>query len=313
MELEQLILWSAVVPGVAAGVVLLPAARSWRGAGSLGAGAVVPIALLAGLAAFWLGFLGVPEFPTSDANQWVAWSAVLAAAAGVGLAMRGGAPAWASWGARLLLSAGIVVLVSRNPAQLWSGGEEAGLLVAYTALIVALWTSLDSVTKRVPATVALGGMVVLAGGGAAVIMLAASAKLGMISGALAAALGATTVLAIWGRNRLDVRGAVPVVAVVVGTLWVNTQMLAGLPAGALVLLPLAPLLLAVPAVRSPARGALGSALMGAVMGAALTVPLIGAAAGWTYVATEASASADAAEASPAPPDATGYSEDDLYE
>ncbi len=211
----ELLLIGVVVPGALALALMVGLTRPWRTQGAAVPGAAA-IALAAGYA---LGFgliLGWPALPPIDVTHASPWVALLLAP----LALIGGerASRWRMLGTGALgLGTGLFLL---SPLY----GDAPATLVALAALValtfVVLERGLDrGLAKADPRGGALA-VIVLVTGASLATLFGDVASLAQVTGALAAAVGATFVVALWRGRVVALRHAAPVVAAVVAlNLW----------------------------------------------------------------------------------------------
>lgn len=230
MLVVEQILRGVLLPAVVAGLVLLVAWRPWIGpdkskpdptehdqpdlAGIWGGAAAFALAYVA----VHLAVGGTPGFLPTDDKQWLPYMAVLAGAAGLVEAFFY-QKKWLRWllrTAAALLTYGLVLgfMIEHH----WSAGVTAMWLGALTLGTLAIIDALDSVGEAHPGASLPLAMVVLASGAAVTLAMTGSAMLGQIMGGLAAASGASLVLA-WWQPRLRVsRGGATVFGVLYGGL-----------------------------------------------------------------------------------------------
>jgi hypothetical protein len=213
-----LVLQSAILPfGVALAVLL---ARRKTPVAS------APLAVALGFFASWLAvFHAQWSLPPRQAMDWMPWI-ILLAMVGALLAERLAAIG-SKAGARLALALAVAALTAW-PALPSLGPEKTALTIAAAgALIWLAWSVLARAARNRPTPAVL--LTVVAGGAGLAIMLDASQMIGQLSGALAAAVGASAVLAL-ARGQGGLCGAaVGVASLVLGALLLMATIYAGFP------------------------------------------------------------------------------------
>lgn len=174
-----LFLQSGLLPFAVALALLLvlrqPDRREWGVTFALGAGF---------LASYFTVFHAQWSFIPKTALDWLPWIAVFGSAGAVATQQLRQMRIFM----RLALALGSAALVVW-PALGSLGAQQAALLIAVSGLLVtAAWTGLAHASERRPTAAPL--LMVVAGGAALTLMLDASAAVGQLSGALAAALAA---------------------------------------------------------------------------------------------------------------------------
>ncbi len=203
------VLYTAVLPGLAAGLAAL-AARAWLGVeGSVRCGALA--VLLAFVTGFLLSF-GSP-MPIDASYQWVFWgggggaTAALLLPRKIGASKPGGAgvPALAALLTAPFLYGMLLALVPRYLGR----GELVliGLSLGFAAAMTA-WAAGDS-ARRLSAARLAPAWTVWAGLAAGVLMAGGSARMAQVAGFLAAAIGALMVLSWWQPTFAWLRRAAP--------------------------------------------------------------------------------------------------------
>ncbi len=245
MSLLQPVVLGVFLPAIVCAVVLvigwwprrqgvLSSEGTWSGAVGLGAGYVLGHVIATG----W------PPFPPVDATQWLIFLAIIATV--VGLldtrwrqvdSLRG----IVRWSWRVLLSVATVWLLCRPLlSHSWGALVAAGWVVGLTIGLIAFWTSIDVLAERVSGASMSLVLLAVAAGGASVLFVSGSALLAQRCGVIAAMLGACLVIGWWCPVMSLARGAVPVVAVVVGGLWISGYLYAEVPPWSAILLAVAP-------------------------------------------------------------------------
>lgn len=221
MDPLHALLIGAVAPGAVAAIVVIALRRPW---GVERSDLPAPWAAALGAAlGFGLAFaliLAWPSFPPHDATHGTPWFALAAAVvAALPLSGRREAPLRGAAMALLGLAAGWV-LVGPLAAHALSGGEAALYVALIAATFVALDRGLAAALSGVDPRGSTLALTIFTGGAAAAVMLSASASLGQVTGALAAATGALLALGLWRPAAGDARAATGVVAAVVApNLW----------------------------------------------------------------------------------------------
>ncbi len=215
----QQILGGGVAPAVAAlalvGVAVV-AGRSGRPLlGELG----VASGVVAGFVAGYMALVGAPQWPVSEAMQWLPWIALagggialvdvgLRTLQGYALGLRVVGPAVAAWIVPALLFATLA-------DNVWTAEQAARWQWSLSGGVVAGWLLLDLLAARMSSrgfAVLLG---LLCAGAAGVIVLGQTAVLGQLVGGAAAAVGGAALLTVLGRTDLSLRAASLPVALIV--------------------------------------------------------------------------------------------------
>lgn len=284
MDPIKVALTGVLAPAVLAGVVLLVAALVGRRAGSglkdLEAPRWAGVALAAG---FGLGFaltLEWPALPPVDVTQVGPWAAVFAAPLGF-LPGRWRAVATGALG----LGLGLFLAA---PTQ--SGGELVLTSALVVGAVVAMERGLASIGDEGRAGVLVS--LVFVSGVAAVVLLSDTASLAVTTGGLAAGLGAVFTMSLVAPGLGAVGRAGPVIALVAATHLFGSTLYAGGSLGPVLVLAVAPLVVAL-GVRwgRPLQG-LRRALVPAVL-VGVTVGGAGAWAASRYLAEDEAPAVDA--------------------
>jgi hypothetical protein len=216
------LLLGVLLPAVVAGLLLLAGRRRAGGGWSA-------LATGAGYVAGHVGLRGWRGLPPSDATDWILVLALGATAAAIALCGRGPLRPRATWPQALvmaLLGAAAAWCLQRRVAA--AGGAPArdallaGLLIAMVWSVVQRWR--PATRSLVPAVLLLA-----AAGGAAAIGLSGSQSLAQHAGALAATLGAATVVALCGWAPALWDGLIAVACLLLGSLLLAGQLFADLP------------------------------------------------------------------------------------
>ena len=270
----DLILRSLLLPGLAAGVVLLIGTRPWRKQGRapnrwIGAAAVGT--------AYLVGHLAVAGWPGWVPLRATGWLLHIAAAA-VAVALvesRAATPTWLRWLLRVGLAVVAAWLLLRVPvANQWSAGKAALYLGGVALGMLSAWVCLDRATAANDPRLALLLLLILATTGAIVVVLSGSLLVGQLGVVLAAAMGAALVFAMLFPGAVAVPSMVPPIAAVAWASWTIALLFADMPTMAALLLGLAPATMFA-ADRAVAER-LGGYLAAAVRLAAVTLCLAGA-------------------------------------
>jgi len=215
-----------ILPGIAApvaisAVLLLVAWRPWRGAApeSRWPAVVTVLAIAAGYITGQVMNLDWPEFPALGTSEWPFWFALGAVALSLvevgwqGLG-RG------RWLLRLLLIA-VSVWTLVGDRTLWLIGGVAG--------IVALTAVLERLEEGLPRGVRPACLWLVASATSGALVVSGSASLGLMCGALAAALGPLMVLHLWRPWPAQLTALSPLVALLLGCFWINGCVFSELP------------------------------------------------------------------------------------
>lgn len=286
--LVEMFFWAVVVPAAVAFVVSVAAATRWPSPESTHRhrrGAVAPYALLLGFGGAWASTLEVPEWWPTNANDWPFWAAVFVVVGGTLSRTRATLPPPLRWSGRIVLTVGTAWLLTRNlAANAWTPVETVLNVALVAGVIGGLWATLSLAARRADSMSVAGAFVALSAGVAGVAVLASSARLGQMSGMMAAAAsGLAASMWLTKPSHVPLGNTVPLVAVVVGSIASLAFLLAELPLTGLLLVPLAPLPLL---MKGPGR----SPIVAAMVGALLTLPVLGGAA--ALAAWSASLTAD---------------------
>ena len=268
MILQQVLL-GLLLPAVACGAAL---AAAWtRREAPAGAGAWAAAAALAlGYGVGQAGLLGWPSFPPVDATEWLPYFALASVIPGIALA-NPRVPGGIGWVLRVATAGAVPWLLFRSLlAHTWSGLEGAAWLAALGAALLALWVGLEPLARRPGGPGVPLAWLVTAAGGSVALFLTRSALLGQLGGVLAASIGTLTV-ASWLRPQRSLSGAVPVVAVLLASLWSVGLLYSEMPASCALLLAIAPLTAWI--TRLPRVRLLGGWRAALVCAAAAAVPV----------------------------------------
>lgn len=236
MLLKTFLLGMAL-PAVVSGTMFLVA---WRRraplAGGIWSGAT---ALSIGYVTGHIGVAGLPPFPPTEATQWLAYLALAGMALGLVDALYQKNPAWLRWGLRLLLAAATVWLPLRPVVEYtWGPAKGVGGMVALGIALLAFWTQLEALAERQPGAGLPLLLFIVTAASSVMLLVSGSALLGQLCGALAAAIGASWVVA-WESPMFSLsRGARPVVSVLLGGLWLNGYFYADTPLTSVLLMAL---------------------------------------------------------------------------
>jgi len=221
-----------LVPALIAGVTCI---ATWKLVGPWS----VALGLGLGYTAGHAGLSGWPPFPPADVKDWPFWFAAAGAGFGFLKAFCRG-PWWIRWLGRALAAAGVPWLLV-SPLATWSAGERLQGVVALGAGLFVFWSLLEALSERRPGASLPLIFWASASGTSLVLLFSGSASLGGLSGSLAAALGASVVLAWWKPSVSFGRGPIPVVALLLGSFWILGSLYAEVSALSTALLLLAPL------------------------------------------------------------------------
>lgn len=260
MLLRQILLPAAILPAVTAAGVWWLAGLRRRSDGddrsgdrrSAGDAAIGGLALAVAFAASLVASTGWPRWPPVDATERLIFLVGLAAVAALLLGrVPRRARGAATWVARALFGLALTaVLFESLLRNSWTAGQAVAwlgaLALAFLALCWALERGLGG-EGRVVGWLAPLTRVALLGGAAIVLGLSGSARLALLAGGLAAAVGSIEALALLlGRPAWRPGDAWALAAAVFGLLSIG-YFYASLSAGATILLLAALLLLALPA------------------------------------------------------------------
>jgi hypothetical protein len=178
-----------------------------------------------------------PPFPPMDVADRTPWAA-LAATVFAGLAPRA---AWARWVGLTALAA-LVYVVTLGPILSDTSSTRAGLawLVAVGLVVLASWASFAALGERLEGAAFMGPVLVMAAGISVVLIASHSIVLCWLGLALTSALAAPGVASwFWPLGR-TVRGAVPIILVVLTALVLNGHVYADVPTSSALVLAAAP-------------------------------------------------------------------------
>jgi hypothetical protein len=237
MSVFKLVLLSIVVPALIALAVFVLAWRPWRKDAAL-AGGLWGGALALGAGYIWahLQILGWPRFPPIQAVHWLPFFVLAAMELGLLDAFLPG-PGWVRWQARaVLVLAVLATLLQSQFKNTWSFWLGTAWLTGLSAAGVALWAVLESLAARSPRLSLPFQLLVLVSGSSLAAFLSGSAVLAQIGAALAAILGASLLVA-WRATRFSLsRGAIPVVMILLGPIWLIGYFYSELPGSCAMLL-----------------------------------------------------------------------------
>ena len=266
----QTILLGTVLPAILASIIL--GAASFRristprldalhpGPGAWAGGVAVAVGCIVG----YVAILGYPRFPPIDIKQWFAYFAAAACVVGCleqrlwPVSRRTGMRANTiplRWLPRVVLI-GAVVGLSLRPlvGYSWSTPVAAAWLVGSAIAFATLWWAMDGLADAKSEAGATMACTVVAVGSSVVLMLSGSASLGLLAGTLAAVLGMIALLAALGRIGEVLSSAVPVIATVLATLWLQGYFYSEVPkTAAILLLSALPLSWMIPRIRQAGR------------------------------------------------------------
>ena len=210
MDPQQILLPGVLLPAIATGLVLAFGWKLWRRApaGIDGRWSGAP-ALALGFAAAFVAISGVPTsfLPGSSRTptglDWLAWLTIPLALVLPSL------PKFGRWRHLLrgVIAVSVVRLVLHNAFQrTWEDAEGWKWLGGLSALYLLMWTCLEWISSRRSGASSPLLLWTLAAGLAALAALTGSARIGQLGGAVAAGLGAASVIA-WRWPRLTMSGS----------------------------------------------------------------------------------------------------------
>jgi hypothetical protein len=213
----QIALYTAALPAVTAGAVLLLAHRARRGGGvAADAGPAIAAGFLAG----FLGVAGPPKFPILDDWKWLFWIALAGGVLAVLASRATDPPVVVKWILRTALAAFAVGVTILDRTVLWIAGP--------VAVALAMMASASAVSERVGPPAFLGALAAVATGTAVTAGASNSAMLGQMGGVLTSATAACFVLS-WFFP-VAVRGTIALSAAVTVTVGLNGLLYAAFPA-----------------------------------------------------------------------------------
>jgi hypothetical protein len=221
---------AALVSGLFAIAGRLWKANTWGDAVALGIGYAGGHAVTTG----W------PAFPPSEATQWLPYFALAAMALGVlDVFLRpAGSLRALIW---ILACTALLRLLLQPKFQYgWSLPQGVLWIGCLAAAMLVLASALDSAVRRDASISSQLVLTIVACGTGAALMLSGSMLLGQLAMALAAALGATMVVAFLLPKGTEGRGIVPVSAALLASFWLCGCFYADLPIASALLLGAAP-------------------------------------------------------------------------
>jgi len=234
----QTALLAILLPATIAGVFVLLLSRF--GDPERGSGLGVALGLAFGFSAGQVALVGWPGLLPVDATYRLLHLALAGAAVGVGEVLwKGKAPLL--WALRGALAALVLGLLLRSVMEhTWEGNEAVFWLAGLFVAVLVFATVLEQLGRTTRGFELPFLLVLLTSAGSGALVLAHSAFLGQLGGALAAALGAVGVVALIRPSIRLSPGGVPVVTAVYSALLLCGYFFATLPASSAVLLWLAP-------------------------------------------------------------------------
>ncbi len=228
-------------PAAIAGFIWLVSFRLWRRktireSGHWG-GAV---AIGAGCIAGYVFLLGAPPLMPDDAIDWLPHVAFIIMLAGLGQRWWGGKP-FTFVPVLFILSATVFSIQFQNRIRFdWQGTEIVFWLAGLSAATaLCAWNLERLADRRAGASMSLA-MLVWCASGSVLLMLSGSILLGRLMGALAAVSGTAVLLSWWNKGFTLTQGAMPVLAVLYGSLLAQGYFYAETPAASAVLAGAAP-------------------------------------------------------------------------
>ncbi len=198
------------------------------------------MALGTGYLAGAVGVLGWPSFPAAESIQWLFYFAIAAAVLGI-LQSLWPDPLWLRWGSRLLLTTGLLWFFLEPIREYeWEGAARWYWLVGLAVAMLGVWASLGSLAERLPGASLALVLIIVTTGTSVVALRSGFAKFAQLGGVLTATLGACWLIALRKPSFSLAPGGIDVVAVILCGLWLGIYFFAEMPAGAGVLLALAP-------------------------------------------------------------------------
>lgn len=261
---------AAIIPALACAAVLIVGTRPWQRARTSHS-VWLALALAAGYAAGHIGIAGTPRWVPISATGWLVHVAAIAMIAAV-LQIALGAHPWAAWGVRIAAALVSAYLILRVPVRSqWSGGYSIAAIGAVTASTSIASRAFERAASHTGALTMLAALGITAGGSAGILVLSGTALIGMLAGALAAAVGTAFVVEWAAPGSTNAAAAAPVLAGVLVATWTIALLFADMPTAA------APFLVASPAAlwlaARLARDRLGPRLATAVCLVAISLPL----------------------------------------
>lgn len=265
---------AAIIPALACIAVLIAGTRPWQRA-SASHRVWLALALAAGYVAGHIGVAGAPNWVPIGATGWLVHVAAVATIAAV-LQIALGASVWAVWAVRIAAALGGAYLILRVPIRSqWSGGHAIAALGIVTASTLITSRAFESAAAHTGALTMLAALGITAGGSAGILVLSGTALVGMLAGALAAAVGAAFLVEWAAPGSTNAAAAAPVLAGVLVAMWTIALLFADMPGPAAALLVAAPATLWLAA--RFARNRLGPRLATAACVVAILLPLASAA------------------------------------
>jgi hypothetical protein len=238
--------FGVLVPAILAGLILLvawfrrgPAADVGRAAaGDLGRGATGDVGRgrVAGAFALGVAYLAAHAYlfrgfvvPAADrilaARDWIPWVVVAAML----LALVELVPALARGARRVVGPIACALLVWLSLGRQIGGSITLVEAVLALAVLVAAWASAEALARRAPGAGMPLVLWIVATGTSVACLLATTASMAQVAGALAGSLGAAVVLAWWNRHLSLDGGGVLVALVVIGACVINAVFYSTLP------------------------------------------------------------------------------------
>jgi hypothetical protein len=216
-----------------------------------------PLAITLGYLAAYIAVVpGLPNFPPIEFKDYVFYLAIF------GLLWAGLEPLWSKhtvvlWVLRTLALLGILALVLRNRLRAWEAWEIILWFAGITIVLLAAWGVLERLTESETPALSPAALfiafVILVAGTSITIVTSGSASLGQLSGALAASVGAVTLIS-WFQKVTVTSYLGTVMIFLIGVLWFGGSVFARVPPLSAILLALSPLILLFVQTKNTLRG-----------------------------------------------------------
>ena len=216
------------LPGIAASAgvaaALLTLAILWKRLRWAGA-----LAIGLGYASGHVATAGIVRFPPTEATHWLLPFSLAAMLVGV-LDEAIHSPIWLRLGTWTLVFALSLFLLLRAKFQYgWSPSEGALWVASFAVGIVLLTCCYEKVSAKSPALALLIAATVAGGTGGALI-ISGSLLLGQLAMVLTATIAVGAIVAIWFPNVIWIRAFMPVISILLSSLWLSGWFYAELPA-----------------------------------------------------------------------------------
>jgi hypothetical protein len=186
-----------------------------------------------------IGLMGWPPFPAPKSTDWFPYFTLAATAVGVLDGVRLW-PVLLRWSLRIVVLLTLLLLLLRPKLQGdWPVSDSIAWLAVLGTASFALWAALDEFAVGGPGVSVSLALAVLATGTSCVAFFSSSALLALLGASLAATLTATLIVSSWKGTPSLIRTAMPVVVVLLLSLWLTGYFYGDVPAASAVLLALA--------------------------------------------------------------------------